>query len=88
MLRFLITIMRGFEKIFFDPSYVPMRFFAATPGRERAVEQIFFAGFACFTSYCRVTGPQNKTFIKNQLTLLYTVQYKRVGRLLTFIFIF
>jgi hypothetical protein len=31
--------MRGFEKNFFDPSYVPMRFFAATPGR--AIENFF-----------------------------------------------
>jgi hypothetical protein len=34
----------------------------------------FWAVFACFTSklnYCRVTGPQNKIVIKNQLTLLH-----------------
>jgi hypothetical protein len=33
--------MRGFEKIFLDPSYVPMRFFVAAPGRARAIEKIF-----------------------------------------------
>jgi hypothetical protein len=37
--------MRGFEKLF-SPSYVPMRFFAAAPGRERAIENYFFACFA------------------------------------------
>jgi hypothetical protein len=34
----------------FDPSYIPMRFFAAAPGRAREIEKFFFAGFACFTS--------------------------------------
>jgi hypothetical protein len=29
---------------------VLMRFFAAAPGRERAIEKFFFAGFAFFTS--------------------------------------
>jgi hypothetical protein len=61
------------KKIFFDPSYMPMRFFEAAPGRARAIQKIFFAGFLFFTSkwnYCRMTGPQNKIFIKNQLTLL------------------
>jgi hypothetical protein len=33
--------MRGFEKIFFDPSYVPMRFFEAAPGCARAIEKFF-----------------------------------------------
>jgi hypothetical protein len=42
--------MRGFEKIFFDPSYVPMRFFKAVPGSARAIKKKFFAGFAFFTS--------------------------------------
>jgi hypothetical protein len=44
--------MRGFEKNFFDPSYVPMCFFEAAPGRARAraIQQIFLAGFAFFTS--------------------------------------
>jgi hypothetical protein len=42
--------MRGLEKNFLDPSYVLMRFFEAAPGRTRAIEKIFFAGFACFTS--------------------------------------
>jgi hypothetical protein len=35
---------------FFDPSYVPMLFFEAAPGRERAIKKNFFAGFAIFTS--------------------------------------
>jgi hypothetical protein len=38
------------EKYFFDPSYVRMRFFKATPGRVRAIEKIIFAGFTFFTS--------------------------------------
>jgi hypothetical protein len=42
--------MRGFEKIFFDPSYVPMRFFEAAAGGARAIKKIFFACFAFFTS--------------------------------------
>jgi hypothetical protein len=42
--------MRGFEKIFLDPAYEPMRFFEAAPGRARAIKQIFLAGFAFFTS--------------------------------------
>jgi hypothetical protein len=42
--------MRGFDKIFFYPSYVPMGFFEAAPGRARAIEKIFFAGFVFFTS--------------------------------------
>jgi hypothetical protein len=43
--------MRGFEKkILFDPSYVPMRFFEAEPGRTRAIKKKFFAGFPFFTS--------------------------------------
>jgi hypothetical protein len=42
--------MRGFKKIFFDPSYVPMRLFEAAPGRARAIQQFFFAGFPFFTS--------------------------------------
>jgi hypothetical protein len=29
--------MRGFEKKFLDPSYVPMRVFEAAPGGARAV---------------------------------------------------
>jgi hypothetical protein len=52
-----------------------MHFFEATQGRAHAIKQIFFAGFPFFTSklnYCRVTGPQNKIFIKNQLTLVDT----------------
>jgi hypothetical protein len=65
--------MRRFEKIFFDPSYVPMLFFEAAPGRARTIEKFFFASFAFFTfklNYCRVTGPQNKIFNKNKLTLI------------------
>jgi hypothetical protein len=65
----------GLNKIFFDPSYVPMCFFEVAPGRARAIKKFVFAGFAFFTSkwnYCRVTGPQNKIFVKNQLTLLST----------------
>jgi hypothetical protein len=50
MLRFLIPIMRGFGKIFFDPSFVPMGFFGAAPGRARAIKKFFFAGFTFFTS--------------------------------------
>jgi hypothetical protein len=33
--------MRGFETNFFGPSYVPMRFFEAAPGRMRGIEKIF-----------------------------------------------
>jgi hypothetical protein len=58
-----------------------MRFFEAAPGRARATKKIFFAGFPFFTSkwnYCRVTGPQNKIFIKNQLTLLCSASNMRV----------
>jgi hypothetical protein len=29
---------------------VPMRFLAAAPGGTHAIEKIFFADFACFTS--------------------------------------
>jgi hypothetical protein len=50
---------------------VPMRF--------------FYAGFSFFTSkwnYCRVTGPQNKIFIKNQLTLLYIYTFKTLKKFL------
>jgi hypothetical protein len=58
-----------------------MLFFEAAPGRTSAIEKkFFFVGLALFTSkwnYCRVTGPQNKIFIKNQLTLLYSVQCAR-----------
>jgi hypothetical protein len=42
--------MRVFEKKFFDPSYVPKRFFEAAPGRACTIKQIFFAGFPVFTS--------------------------------------
>jgi hypothetical protein len=42
--------MRGFEKNFFDPFYVPMRFFEAAPGWARAIEKFFFAGFTFLTS--------------------------------------
>jgi hypothetical protein len=42
--------MRGFENFFFDPSYVPMRFFEAVPGRARTIKKILFAGFPIFTS--------------------------------------
>jgi hypothetical protein len=42
--------MRGFEKKLLDPSYVPICFFEASPGRARAIENNFFAGFAFFTS--------------------------------------
>jgi hypothetical protein len=38
------------KKFFFAPSYVPMRFFEAAPGRARAIKQNFFAGFPFFTS--------------------------------------
>jgi hypothetical protein len=37
--------MRGFEKNFFDPFYVRMRFFEAAPGRALAIKKIFLAGF-------------------------------------------
>jgi hypothetical protein len=46
----LIPIKRGLENFLFDPSYVPMRFFEAAPGRAQAIEKFFFAGFAFFTS--------------------------------------
>jgi hypothetical protein len=36
--------------MFVDPSYVPMLFLAAAPGGARAIEKIFFADFASFTS--------------------------------------
>jgi hypothetical protein len=42
--------MRGFEKNFLDPSYVPMRFFEAAQVRARAIKKIFFVGFPFFTS--------------------------------------
>jgi hypothetical protein len=42
--------MREFEKIFLDPSYVPMGFFETAPGQARAIKKIFVAGFAFFTS--------------------------------------
>jgi hypothetical protein len=38
------------KKFFFDPSYVPMHFFEAAPGRARAIKKNFFAGFPFFTS--------------------------------------
>jgi hypothetical protein len=34
--------MRGFEKKIFDPSFVPMRFYATVPGRARAIKNFFF----------------------------------------------
>jgi hypothetical protein len=42
--------MMGFEKFFLDPSYVPMRYFEAEPGRARAIKKFFFAGFTFITS--------------------------------------
>jgi hypothetical protein len=33
--------MRGFKQKFFDPSYVPMRFFEATPGCARMIKKFF-----------------------------------------------
>jgi hypothetical protein len=42
--------MRGFDKNFFDPSYVLMRFFEAAPGRACAIKKYFFACFPFFTS--------------------------------------
>jgi hypothetical protein len=42
--------MRGFEKKILDPSYVPMHFFEAVPGRTRAIITNFVAGFTFFTS--------------------------------------
>jgi hypothetical protein len=33
--------MRGFEKKILDPSYVPMRFFKAAPGRAGAITKFF-----------------------------------------------
>jgi hypothetical protein len=41
--------MRGFEKNFFYPSYVPMRFFEAAPGQGLTIKKNFFAGFPFFT---------------------------------------
>jgi hypothetical protein len=37
--------MREFEKFFFDPSNVPMRFFEAAPGRARAIKKNFLPVF-------------------------------------------
>jgi hypothetical protein len=45
-----MPIMRGFEKKFLDPSYVPMRFLRPRQGARARSKKIFFAGFACFTS--------------------------------------
>jgi hypothetical protein len=42
--------MRGFDKIFLDPSYVPMRFFEAAPGQARTIKKNFLAGFPFSTS--------------------------------------
>jgi hypothetical protein len=42
--------MKGLEKKIFDPSYVPMRFFEAAPGRACAIKENFFAGFPFFSS--------------------------------------
>jgi hypothetical protein len=42
--------MRGLEKKNFYPSYVPMPFFEAVPGRARAIKKNFFTGFTFFTS--------------------------------------
>jgi hypothetical protein len=42
--------MRGFEKMLFDPSYVPIRFFEAAPGRTRAIEKNFLPVSHFFTS--------------------------------------
>jgi hypothetical protein len=70
---FLYPSWGGLKKKFSDPSYVLMRFFEAAPGGARAIEKLFLACFEFFTSkwnYCRVTGPLNKIFIKNQLTLV------------------
>jgi hypothetical protein len=47
--------MRGFEKILFDPSYVPMRFFEAKPGRARDQKK-FFGRFRIF--YIKMKLPQ------------------------------
>jgi hypothetical protein len=73
--------MRGLKKFCFDPSYVPMHFFEAEPGRACVIKKNFFAGLPFFTSkwnYSRVTGPQNKIFIKNQLTLVNISWYRHV----------
>jgi hypothetical protein len=54
-----------------------MRFFEAAPGRARSIKKNFCVGFPFFTSkwnYCRVIGPQNKIFIKNQLNLLLSLK--------------
>jgi hypothetical protein len=64
----------GLKKKFFGPLLCAGALFEAAPGRPHAINKNFFAGFPFFTSkwnYCRVTGPQNKIFIKNQLTLVY-----------------
>jgi hypothetical protein len=40
--------MRGFEKKFLDPSYVPMRVFEAAPGGARAIKKKFFGPVSHF----------------------------------------
>jgi hypothetical protein len=45
---FVDTHHEGVWKKFFDPSYVPMRFFEAVPGWARAIQKIVFAGFPFF----------------------------------------
>jgi hypothetical protein len=47
---FFDTHHEGVENFFFDPSYVPMRFFEAAPGRVHTIKKFFFAGFPFFTS--------------------------------------
>jgi hypothetical protein len=44
------------KKICFDPSYVPMRFFEAAPGRVHAIQKIFFAGFPFFSHQNETTA--------------------------------
>jgi hypothetical protein len=42
---FLIPIMRGVEKKFFGPSYVPVRFLAASRGRAHVIAKKIFCRF-------------------------------------------
>jgi hypothetical protein len=51
-------------------------FFETVPGHAHTIEKIYFRFRIFYISkwnYCRVTGPQNKIFIKNQLTLMLTL---------------
>jgi hypothetical protein len=64
----------GLKNFFLTPLKCRCTFLRPRQGERARSKKFFFAGFRFSTSkwnYCRVTGPQNKIFIKNQLTLLY-----------------